>query len=171
MKLSRYFAVPVALALVTGCGSTTSSRIEEKAAVYRMLTSDQQQRIVAGEIGNGFTPDMVYMALGKPSVVETVSDTGGAVEKWTYRNFYPSERVAQESLYRRPSPTSDSGTSGSVAALAGAGNVTDASSQGGYVESSGRATGSGGSGQADVSAATMEVWFRRGRVMKFQLTP
>lgn len=95
-KLLTTIAGALALALLTGCEtSSTSARIQEKSAVFAALTPEQQNTIREGAIELGYTADMVYMALGKPSKVKAQDDPEGRVEMWTYRNFYPSVAVIQ----------------------------------------------------------------------------
>ena len=51
--------------LVTGCETSgISNRITEKAAIFNTLPPIQQQDIKNGYIGDGYTTDMVYMAVG-----------------------------------------------------------------------------------------------------------
>ncbi len=61
---------------------------------YEKLTPAEQKKIKEGAIALGFTPDMVYMAMGLPSKVEPVEETGGRAELWTYRNYYPQMDAA-----------------------------------------------------------------------------
>ncbi|MCF7687909.1 MAG: hypothetical protein K9M98_02990 [Cephaloticoccus sp.] len=75
----------------TGCESTgISSRINEKSAVFASLTPEQQKYIKEGAVEVGYTSDMVYMALGKPSKVKRKDSPDGVVEMWTYNNYYPT---------------------------------------------------------------------------------
>ncbi len=75
---------------LVGCDATsgTASRIQEKSAVFAQLTPEQKQRVEAGSIERGYTADMVYMALGKPSKVREKDSPDGTVVMWTYNNFY-----------------------------------------------------------------------------------
>lgn len=157
----RVFVI-VGILLSGACASSPAARIQEKFAVFQRLSTTEQALIRQGEIEEGFTADMVYMALGRPSSTERIP-TGG--EKWTYRNYYPSTHISNETLYQK---TSSAGKeSGSLTGAVGkSGGLTDASSHGGYYE------GSGGMTEAsEVPAALMEVWFSGGRVSAFRLTP
>ena len=88
----------ISLALV-GCETGgINSRIQEKSAVFAALTPAQQQVIKDGGIELGYTGDMVYMALGKPSKVRSKDAPEGTVEMWTYNNYFPSVAVSQLSL-------------------------------------------------------------------------
>ena len=78
---------------VTGCetDNAISARIQEKSAAYAHLGLREKTFIAKGAVSTGFTPDMVYMAVGTPSKVAPVKFTeGGQGEIWTYRNFYPA---------------------------------------------------------------------------------
>jgi predicted small secreted protein len=97
--------------LVAGCETDggVGARIQEKSAVYATLRISDKLFVQKGVIAPGFTPDMVYMAMGRPSKVESKADPGaGRVELWTYNNYYPPldaghmqyVPVSGESVYR-----------------------------------------------------------------------
>ena len=91
-KLPVILGVSLGFALlVTGCETdNASARIQEKSAVYATLTVSEKRFIEKGVIAAGFTPDMVYMAMGHPTKVESKADPGiGRVELWTYTHYYP----------------------------------------------------------------------------------
>ncbi|MCB1105023.1 MAG: hypothetical protein H7A44_04025 [Opitutaceae bacterium] len=82
--------------LLAGCETSgTTARIQEKSATYAALAPEQQQAIQAGAVDIGYTTDMVYLALGKPSKIETKETADGPVTVWTYTRFYPTEAVAE----------------------------------------------------------------------------
>ena len=56
--------------------------------VFQSLTPTQQQQILAGRIKVGFTPAMVYLALGKPSQVKAAANSTGQGEEWVYSRIY-----------------------------------------------------------------------------------
>lgn len=80
----------LAVIALVGCdaSSGTAARIQEKSAAFAQLTPEQKQRIETGSIERGYTTDMVYMALGKPSKVKEKVSPEGTVLMWTYNNFY-----------------------------------------------------------------------------------
>lgn len=94
MKTSSFVfcAVSGLALLVTGCQSSgTTARIQEKSAEFSALQVWQKNFIQKGVVATGFSPDMVYMAVGKPSKAEKVKISGDGVgELWTYNNFYPA---------------------------------------------------------------------------------
>lgn len=88
------------LGLLAGCDATTGTagRIQEKAAVYAQLSPEAQRNIEQGGIEVGYTTDMVYMALGRPSRVREKTAPEGKVVMWTYNNYFPTVAVAQLSM-------------------------------------------------------------------------
>lgn len=89
-SLVTFGALLIAAIALTGCDATTgtAARIQEKSAVFAQLTPEQKKRVEAGSIERGYTTDMVYMALGKPSKVREKDSPDGMVVMWTYNNFY-----------------------------------------------------------------------------------
>jgi hypothetical protein len=77
--------------LAAGCATDggVTAREKEKADVYATLQPWQKRFIEKGVVASGFTPDMVYMAMGKPSKVETKDFPEGHAELWTYDRYYP----------------------------------------------------------------------------------
>jgi len=84
-------AVLLAL-LITGCESDggIAARTQEKSAVYATLKVSEKRFIEKGVIAMGFTPDMVYMAMGHPTKVESKELPQGHAELWTYDRYYPN---------------------------------------------------------------------------------
>ncbi len=80
-----------------GCESAggIAARTREKSAAYAALLPWQQRHVNQGMIATGFTSDMVYMAMGRPNLIETKSAPEGAVERWTYHRYYPSTQAAR----------------------------------------------------------------------------
>jgi len=85
--LSFGTALGIAVVLLSGCASSQDARIQEKSAVFQTLTPKQQHQIRAQKVKVGFTPDMVYMAIGKPTSVKVMHDQHGSGEEWTYSRF------------------------------------------------------------------------------------
>lgn len=87
----------VAAGLLAGC-STFSSRVEERRATFAALSHDDQIRLKAGTINVGDTPDMVYLALGKPDEKRINKTAAGNEEAWIYRLY--SQEYRGEAYYR-----------------------------------------------------------------------
>src|SRR4051812_47022724 len=73
--------------LLSGC-STINSRINEKGSVFYSLDADTRAKIEHGDIALGFSPDMVYMALGNPDAKRRSTSADGTSETWTYGAYY-----------------------------------------------------------------------------------
>jgi hypothetical protein len=84
----------VTLLLATGCATrtpTTATRLEPEI----------KAKVDKGLIEPGFTPEMVFLALGKPTEpAESLADatTNGT---WVYRDFQRNERTLVKAGYRR----------------------------------------------------------------------
>jgi len=89
-------AIVLAL-LITGCETDggVSARGQEKSATYTRLKVWEKKLIDKGTISQGFTPDMVYIAMGRPDKVETQDSTDGKTELWIYRRYYPNGDAIQ----------------------------------------------------------------------------
>lgn len=72
----------LALALLAGC-QTTESRIRQNPTVFGALDKATQERIRRGEIQDGDTEDLVYLALGSPKA-RWLSEDGTHII-WLYR--------------------------------------------------------------------------------------
>lgn len=90
MKLGRVSSLLVAgmgcAVLVAGC-STPARRIERHPDRFAAFPPEAQALIREGRIDLGFTPEMVEMALGKPTRVLTRRDEQGTEEIWSYLTF------------------------------------------------------------------------------------
>jgi hypothetical protein len=75
------------LLALTGC-NTLNHRIHEKAAVYYALDAATQDQIRQGQVGIGYTPDMVYIALGEPTRRVSHLASDGSHDTWIYKSYY-----------------------------------------------------------------------------------
>lgn len=73
----------------SGCVSTPQSRSEENPNLFSSFTTEQREKILKGEVGLGFTPDMVLMAAGAPDKLSTRRTAEGISEVWTYLQYSP----------------------------------------------------------------------------------
>ena len=157
--------------LVTGCESDggMSARAQEKSATYAALKPWQKKYIDKGSVAEGFTPDMVYIAMGRPDKVETKELAAGNAEMWTYSRFYPSvdavhgfkhANFTTESAYQpQAALTQTDANSGK--------SVPTGMSRGGG-DTLGRTGGpQGGSMEpADLTSYTVKVLFADGKVVR-----
>lgn len=91
------------LVLTAGCLSTPDKRIAKAPEVFAAFPPDIQARVRKGEIDIGFTPDMVRMALGRPSRMLTRKTAAGEIEVWiytAYRHGTDLQPMATEHWYR-----------------------------------------------------------------------
>ena len=83
------FAPLLALAVLAAC-STTDTRIRDRQSAFDSYPPAIQQKIRAGQVDVGFTPDMALMALGEPDRRYQRTDEHGASEIWAYRDSSPA---------------------------------------------------------------------------------
>lgn len=76
-------------ALLAACSSTPDDRIAKSQAAFGQYPSVVQQKIRAGEVDIGFTPEMVLLALGEPSRQFNHQSATGTAEIWIYHDNGP----------------------------------------------------------------------------------
>ncbi len=76
------------LMLVVSCAST-DSRVRSHQAAFDSWPADVQQKVRAGKIEMGFTPEMVRVALGEPERVISRTTDHGVAEGWVYGDKAP----------------------------------------------------------------------------------
>jgi hypothetical protein len=86
--------------VLAGC-STIDSRIQEKSDVFAKLDPVTQSKLKQGIIDLGFTPDMVYIALGKPDEVRERTARGSHETVWRYNTYYERYEGTIHAGYRR----------------------------------------------------------------------
>jgi hypothetical protein len=85
----RLLSLLLVVALLGGCTSTPDTRIAKSRATFDQLPAEAQQKIKAGQVEVGFTPEMVQLALGDPDRVFTRHSDRGDTEVWGYRTRGP----------------------------------------------------------------------------------
>lgn len=79
----------LALALVLGgCASTPERRIQKNPELFEGLPAEVQEQVREGRVGIGFTPEMVYLALGEPTSRVTRRTASEEREIWYYEGRY-----------------------------------------------------------------------------------
>lgn len=151
------FALGVTL---PGCISTTGSRIQEKAAQYDRLDAATQEHIRKGLVENGYTADMVYMALGPATETKVASTPDGEVEIWSYKNMTLARKAGFRGLTYNTNmnitPTTRSGRPGT-----GMGKQAYSTIDLDRMDSA--------SELPDLPMGTLRVYFFQGRVYKMML--
>lgn len=79
----------VSVALLAACSSTPDARIAKNQAAFGGYPAAVQQKIRAGEVDVGFTPEMVRLALGEPAREFNRQTEGGTAEIWVYHDNGP----------------------------------------------------------------------------------
>jgi hypothetical protein len=75
--------------LLTACSSTPDSRIAKNLSAFSGYPAAVQQKIRAGEVDVGFTPEMVRLALGEPTRQFNRQTQAGSAEVWVYHDNGP----------------------------------------------------------------------------------
>lgn len=96
LQILSFGAMLAAALMFAGCAST-DRRIREHAELYERLPPEQQLLIREGRVALGFTPEMVYLAVGEPDRKWTRTDADGRSEVWSYTTY---ESVDGGFLYR-----------------------------------------------------------------------
>lgn len=86
--------------LAAGC-STTGSRLREYPEAVSQLDNATRKKIERGVVEPGFTPEMVYMALGKPSEPAEGLAAQTRDGTWVYHNYHRNERDFVRAGFRR----------------------------------------------------------------------
>jgi hypothetical protein len=69
---------------LAACSSSPMSRIDANRPLYESWPLEMQSAVLEGHVVTGMTPDMVRMAKGNPSKIETRSGSKGEDEIWIY---------------------------------------------------------------------------------------
>lgn len=158
----RASAALLAAALLPACQGPRDSRAQEKADVLRRQSPEVQAQVRAGQIESGFTPDLVYIALGRPDRSATSPSEAGRTMTWTYRNFPVGGTSAAATGMNVPGARAQNGGLASANAPGGAGSIS-------RTGPSGVQPGIGN--VPDVAVATLVVEFVDDRVTAIRFEP
>jgi len=89
MKLTPFFLATLLLLGATGCTSTPERRITKNDAAFSQWPAAVQEKVRAGQIDLGFTPEQVRTALGGPDRKFARTTNDGTSEIWAYRDDKP----------------------------------------------------------------------------------
>lgn len=159
-----YVATTAAMSIavvVLGCQSTRATRIQQNAELFASLDPFAQQVIKQGFFAHGFTPELVYMSLGKPNQVATEETENGPVQVWKYRNFVYGNVVGAMKLSAN---TPGSKPYGPILSSSAPGGPSLSSTKAGPVQP----TISDGS---DAPVGNLYIEFLNGRVVAARLDP
>jgi hypothetical protein len=90
LRQTRLLLIAAAVAAILAACASTDSRIHDNQSTFDQLPPPVQQQIRAGQVGLGFTPQMVQMALGDPDRKFTRTSVEGDTEVWGYRDSGPA---------------------------------------------------------------------------------
>ncbi len=177
----------VALAMALGIvvceiQASSSSRKKEKKEVYSALKPWEKKYIDRGEVAPGFTPDMVYIAMGKADKVDSKDLPEGHVDLWTFSRCYPEPLIVHryqntkftaESAYQ---PAELQGSIGASTVSASSGTVVAGNATTGTAAPSGSIAKTGGAQGGTMEPAapqsyTIQVLFENGKVARMSCTP
>ena len=122
----------LAMGLLAGCSSSQMGRIDSNREIYESWPIEIRQAVLDAKVEVGMTPDMVQMAIGKPT--EVVASPGGTGEEiWIYRKggvddsmmgYPPSYPGAGYPGVGFPSSSGNGGTVGITTGRGGTGITT-----------------------------------------------
>ena len=166
LRCSVSLAAILAAFFVTGCETSgITNRIQEKSVIFNTLPPVQQQDIKNGYFGEGYTMDMVYIAVGKPSKITITPNGQDAM--WTYNDFYPAYGT------QSPQTTLDSAHTAGRSGPSDFVSPNAPSSGGGATKGLGDTSTRGGVQTSatipDLPSDTLFILFREGRVIKHWL--
>lgn len=89
MRPLRTFLCLASVVFLAACSTTPEQRIAKNTALFDTFPPQVRQKIRAGEVELGYTPDMVRLALGDPSRVFSRQTETGTAELWIYHDKGP----------------------------------------------------------------------------------
>jgi hypothetical protein len=89
MRLLRSALCLASAVLLAACSTTPEQRIAKNTALFDTFPPQVRQKIRAGKVEIGYTPDMVRLALGEPTRVFSRQTDAGAAELWVYHDNGP----------------------------------------------------------------------------------
>lgn len=98
--LFRCLSLGIVMLAAAGCVSTPERRIARNPDLFASFPQDVQEKIRAGNVAIGFTPEMTRMALGAPDRIHSLTTAAGETEVWTYVGIvYDSSMQPVDSSY------------------------------------------------------------------------
>ena len=99
-RLAFVVACVLAAAILAGCNNA-ATRLRERPAAAAALAPEDHAKIERGIVEPGFTPEMVYLALGRPSSPVDADITQTRDATWVYRSFDRNDRDFVRAGFRR----------------------------------------------------------------------
>jgi len=100
MKTALLFTLSWLALVLAGC-DTFDRRSQEKASTFESLAPEEREKLRRGVIEVGNTPDMVYIALGRPDEKRDTVTAEGRETVWIYNTYHREYEGNIHSGYRR----------------------------------------------------------------------
>lgn len=99
----KYFSKQIAQAVSViafalfafGCAHTPETRIAENRELFERLTPEEQESVQAGQVQIGYTPEMVFLALGEPDRKITRRTKDDSLNIWIYQGRFVSTETVR----------------------------------------------------------------------------
>ena len=100
MKSPVLFTLSLLTLAFVGC-DTFDRRSQEKASTFAALAPEEREKLRRGVIEIGNTPDMVYIALGRPDEQRDTTTADGRETVWVYNSYHREYEDNIHTGYRR----------------------------------------------------------------------
>lgn len=101
----RVLVLAVVALSLAGCASTPERRAQQHPEVFEALPPEVQENVMAGQVEIGYTPDMVFLALGAPDRKINRRTENEEREIWVYQGrFLTTETVRVHDQFGRFRP-------------------------------------------------------------------
>lgn len=101
MKLPLLPVLTLLAVLVTAGCDTFDRRSQQKADTFAALSPEEREKLKRGVIELGNSPDMVYIALGRPDERHEQTTTEGQELTWVYNSYHQEFAGTLHTGYRR----------------------------------------------------------------------
>jgi hypothetical protein len=101
MKLTFFTAVVLFAVLLTAGCDTFARRSQQKADTFAALSPAEREKLKRGVIELGNSPDMVYIALGRPDEQHEKTTPQGKELTWVYNSYHQEFAGTLHTGYRR----------------------------------------------------------------------
>lgn len=81
--------------LAFGCAHTPETRIAKNPELFERLTPEEQESVKAGQVQIGYTPEMVYLALGDPDQKIVRRTKEDELNVWIYQGRFVSTETVR----------------------------------------------------------------------------
>jgi hypothetical protein len=100
MRIPLLFSLAALTLAFAGC-DTFDKRSQEKASTFAALAPEEREKLRRGVIEIGNTPDMVYIALGRPDETRETATPEGRESTWIYNTYHQEYEGNIRTGYRR----------------------------------------------------------------------